>query len=238
MALVSRTVRSRGFRSCVLLLASLFFPLAGVAWLAGEAGPLGEIRERAGLSMVPVFMVVAGLAVGLALLPSHASSLAAGFLFGWGGGAVAALGVVGVAVGIHLTVSRWWAGDAWREAIDRTRWGRILASGLVDVRGWRAVGAVALARLAPQIPFAAGSVLAVGCRVRPVPLVVGTLLGMAPRVLLVVWLGAELAGWSPGEEVPGGFWWALGGAVAGLGGLGWWSGVILRRAGTETQNMG
>jgi hypothetical protein len=59
-------------------------------------------------------------------------------------------------------------------------------------------------------------------------LLVGTAVGMAPRVGLVVWVGAALSRWEPGAAPPGAVWLAVGGGVIGLGGLGIWAGLRIR----------
>ncbi|MEM6393649.1 MAG: hypothetical protein AAF797_12815, partial [Planctomycetota bacterium] len=102
------------------------------------------------------------------------------------------------------------------------------------LRVWRVVGAVGLCRLPPQVPFALGNVVGAAVGVRVTPFVVGTVLGMGPRVAAVVWLGSELGAFERGASD-----WrvVVGGAVlggVGLVGLGWWAWrVVKRRAGVE-----
>jgi uncharacterized membrane protein YdjX (TVP38/TMEM64 family) len=88
---------------------------------------------------------------------------------------------------------------------------------------------VALARLPPQVPFALGNVLAASLRLPLRPMLIGTAIGMAPRVGLVVWLGAELSAWDPAAAPPMSLFLSLAAAVLGLGGLGVWAGVAMRR---------
>jgi uncharacterized membrane protein YdjX (TVP38/TMEM64 family) len=99
---------------------------------------------------------------------------------------------------------------------------------MIDAPFGRAILAVALARLPPQMPFALTNFLAASSGVRLVPLMLGTAIGMAPRIGLVVWLGAELTGWKLGEPIPASLVWAFAGAVIGFGGLGIWSWRLLR----------
>lgn len=105
-----------------------------------------------------------------------------------------------------------------------------MAAALIDAPTGRAILVVALARLPPQMPFAMGNVLAASSGVRLIPLVIGTALGMAPRIGLVVWIGAELSTWKPGTPIPVSLGWAVASAVVGFGGLALWSWRLLRQS--------
>lgn len=226
------TTRGRGW-GVVLGLLGLAVVLPGLGVL-GLAEPLGEVaeglRQRAGWTL-PVFIVAAAVLTGLAVLPTHAVSLAAGFVYGIGGGLLGAMGGVlgGSLVGYAVTGRL--SSDRLRAWVDGRPRGRALAAALIDARGWRAVMAVALLRLPPQVPFALANVLGAMLAVRVWPFVLGTGLGMLPRVALVVWVGGELGSWDAGAAPPASLWLALGAAVVGLVGLGALSWRVLRRAG-------
>lgn len=221
--------RGRVWRVAGLSGLALAMPLLGL-W----GGFLGAVEwgielKEAGGWLLPVYLVLAGTLIGLALLPSHLTSLLAGFLFGFIGGLPAALGVVLIGSGLGYLLSRRYAGGDLRRLVDRSKWGRRLASALIDAPTLKAIFVVALVRLPPQVPFALGNVLAASSGVRLFPLVVGTMLGMAPRVGLVVWVGAELSRWELGAPIPSALLWAVAASVVGFGGLALWSWVLLRQ---------
>jgi len=214
-----------------LLLAAfaVLFPLVGVTGAVGYAQEAVEYVRGLGWWTLPLYVLVAGVAVGFALVPSHLTSLLAGAVYGFAAGGVVALGAVAVGASIGFVASRFLARDVVRGVIDRVSWGRLLASEMIDASEVRAVLATTLTRLPPQVPFALGNVIAASCRIRGRVFLAGTLLGMAPRVLLVVWVGASLSEWQPGAPVPGAVWLSLGAAVVGFGGLAAWSIFLLRR---------
>jgi len=200
-----------------VLLAARFLPGVVEGWRAfGFAGWIGLV-------------VMAGVFSCVALVPTHLTSLLAGFLYGVAGGLAAALMVVaiGTVVGFRLA-ARMTDGEV-REFIRRYRWGRVLSREFLERNPVRTGAAIGLARLAPQMPFALGNVLAASAKAPPLPLLVGTLLGMFPRVALVVWVGSELAFWIPGAPLPVGLIFALVAGVVGFGGLALWSWWLLRR---------
>ena len=218
---------------------------AGVALVAvalpglGAVGlyePLREVAEaaRAGaLTWLWAFVAIAAVGCGVAIVPTHGVSLAAGFLFGPVLGTVAAIAgaVAGSAIGWRIARSL--AGPKLRDAVRSTRAGRAIASAMIDARGGRSVLAVSLARLPPQMPFALGNVVAAALGVRLTALLAGTALGMLPRTAVVAWIGGQLAT----LDAEGGantltLVLGLTAAIVALVGLGVWSWRILRRIAT------
>jgi uncharacterized membrane protein YdjX (TVP38/TMEM64 family) len=116
----------------------------------------------------------------------------------------------------------------------RTAVGRTLGRAMIDARGRRAVIAVTLARLPPQVPFAMGNVLAASAGVRVAPFLAGTALGMLPRVSLVVAIGAGLSELEAGATGGGAAWLLTTvGGVVGLAVLGLWAMRILKASPTH-----
>jgi uncharacterized membrane protein YdjX (TVP38/TMEM64 family) len=208
----------------------------GALLLSGSWSAAIETLRAQGPGWIVPFVLLGGLVLGLALLPSHALSLLGGFLFGWAGYFWVCSAVL-LGTLLHWSITRRWSGEALRQALERSAWGQVLARRMLDASPWRLWLVVALARVAPQVPFALGSVLAASCRVPLVPLLAGTLLGMSPRILLVVWVGAQLAAWSPDAPLPGAAWVALVGGIVGLGGLALWSYLVLRRAAATSVSL-
>jgi len=188
---------------------------------------LQTIREHAWIGAL-VIVVAGAMACGLALLPTHGLSLVSGYLLGSMWGALAAILAVTLASGIGWWITRGLTGQRLRAVIGRSKAGRSLSQVMIDSQGFRAVLAVALVRLPPQVPFALGNVLASSAGVRLGALLLGTALGMLPRVAVVAWAGSQLTeinSWRDGG-------WALLGltsAMVALVVLGAWSWRVISR---------
>ncbi|MCP5024147.1 MAG: hypothetical protein GY930_20560 [bacterium] len=52
---------------------------------------------------------------------------------------------------------------------------------------------LALIRLSPALPFATTNLLMSTTGIRLLPFLIGSLIGMAPRVIAVVWIGSSLS---------------------------------------------
>ncbi|MGC1479832.1 MAG: VTT domain-containing protein [Chthoniobacterales bacterium] len=235
-----RSVNTRSpriLRIVILAALALALPLLGV--LLGFSGAADAVlgSPLASPWALPVFGILAGLLVGFALVPSHLTSLVAGFLYGVSLGFPVAVGVVLIGTLVGFRVSRALAGEDFRAVVDRSRWGAVLARKLIDSTGIRSALAVGLARLPPQVPFALGNVLAASCGVRQVPLLIGTVIGMAPRIVLAVWVGAELSEWEPGAPLPGALVFSVVAGIVGFGGLALWSWWLLRNPASSTTRL-
>lgn len=220
--------RVRVWRLASLSGLALALPLLGVWGGFLGATEWGTELKEAGWWLLPTYIFLGGTLIGLALMPSHLTSLLAGFLFGFTGGLPAALGAVLIGSSLGYLISRRFAAGDLRKLVDRSKWGRRLATALIDAPTLKAIFVVTLIRLPPQVPFALGNVLAASSGVRLIPLLTGTALGMAPRVGLVVWVGAELSRWELGAPIPSPLLWALAASVVGFGGLAIWSWFLLR----------
>ena len=138
------------------------------------------------------FAVGTVLLAGLSLTPTHASSLVAGMLFGavhgaWVAvGAIAAAGVFAYALLRPLTTTHALA------ALERWPRARVIHRALLERRA-RLTLLILLIRLSPVMPFAATNLLLAAGGVRPVEFVVGSVVGLAPRIVAVVVAGAGLS---------------------------------------------
>jgi len=232
--ILSKQDRRKMIKLGLLIVLAAALPLLGLGtlWSVGQDW-VEWIRDRK-FWLLPVFLITAGIGIGLALSPSHLTSLISGYLYGLVLGAVVALAVILLGAATGAVLSRRWSGDVLRGLINRSRWGRVLAEELIDATPAKAVTTVALARLPPQVPFAMGNFVAASCRIPLGPLLLGTGIGMLPRVFLVVWVGASLAEWAVDSPPPHSLAWAIGFALAGFLGLGFWAGAALRRRTRET----
>lgn len=161
-----------------------------IAW---QLGPITDWFEREPLLFTTSVMIAAGAALcGLALLPTHAVSLAAGWLLGPWLGPLVAWGTVTLATALGFVVGRLTAGPHLVDALmRRPKAGRVHAE-LATASPRRTATLIALLRLSPAAPFAATNVglAALGCDWRAFG--VGSVLGLAPRVAIVALFGAGL----------------------------------------------
>jgi uncharacterized membrane protein YdjX (TVP38/TMEM64 family) len=68
---------------------------------------------------------------------------------------------------------------------EHPRW-EVVRNALVGGNTMRSIGIIVLLRLSPLLPYETTNVLLAMCGVRPLPYLVGTLIGVAPRTALIV----------------------------------------------------
>lgn len=132
------------------------------------------------------------LLAGLALLPTYAQAIVGGFVFGRLLGAPAAIcGYMGASI-IGYVIARYASGDRIVHIIDeKPKWKKVYDALIRS--GWlRALAIVTLLRVPPNSPFAITNLVMAGTQVRPWIYVVGTLIGLAPRTVVAVHIGAGL----------------------------------------------
>lgn len=200
------------------------------AWLRGH--------EAAGIVLyASAFAVLAGMA----LLPTYASAILGGWAFGFGLGFPAALaGFCGGAI-IGYLIARGAARDRAVKLIEEHEKWRIVRDALIgdtsagrDGHGfWKMLGVVALVRLPPNSPFAITNLVMASVKVRFVPYLLGTLIGMAPRTGAAVYIAATLREMAADEVAKQRPWWWIGVGIVltliVLGVLGSVAGRALRR---------
>ncbi|MFN3166441.1 MAG: TVP38/TMEM64 family protein [Phycisphaeraceae bacterium] len=184
---LTKLVRPTG----VVFFAAVGQALGGVGALALAYAYADELRAG-GLGIALLLVTVGVLGCGLALLPTHVLSLLSGWALGLPAGlAVALLGAtlgspIGYAVGRRL------AGPGAMRLIERYPRGAAVCEAITRASPARAGLLVGLLRLSPVVPYGSTNVLAAVFAVPVRPFVIGTLIGLAPRVAVVVGLGAGL----------------------------------------------
>lgn len=166
-------------------------PLGGVA-LIGSMPWVGPWLAELGSVGLALFVVGFVVFAGFALLPTYAQAGLAGFAFGVPLGVPAALcGFTGAAA-VGYALARKVAGDRLSEAADSEPRLAALHQALLKGGFWRVLGMVTLLRLPPNSPFALTNVAFAGLKVPFPTFLLGTLLGMTPRTVALVVIGAGL----------------------------------------------
>jgi uncharacterized membrane protein YdjX (TVP38/TMEM64 family) len=197
-----------------LALIAASMPALGGFLLLGTmkwSGPWLRENFTAGL-----WIYILGFAVfaGFALLPTYAQAVLAGYAFGLYTGSAAALaGIVGAAV-IGYLVARRAAGDRVVALIEEQPKWRAVYDALVRCRPARALLIITLLRVPPNSPFAITNLVMASCRVRPLTYIAGTLVGIAPRTVAAVFIGATAS--ELDFSVSSHRWYFIGGIVLTL----------------------
>lgn len=175
-----------------LVLVAMAGPLVGAGvlaattstWLPWFAADLGSML---------VFLACGAFATACCLLPTHATSLAAGFLFGSGPGAMVAWLVILVAATMGFALWTPIVGERALGAIKDSPRGMAVHRALLGAGFLRAAWVIALLRLSPLLPFAATNLLLAAFSVRGTTFLVATVIGITPRAIGVALVGAGLS---------------------------------------------
>lgn len=167
-------------------------PLIGAFVLVGTSPLWLDEFLGQGMTRVPVFLVLTAFLAGYSLTPTHASSLLGGMAFGVGGGSILSLLGIGMAAALGFLTLRPLLRDKATEALSHHPRAEVVHRELDRGHGLRVIGLLALIRLSPVVPFAATNLLMSTTGIRLAPFLTGSLLGLAPRVIAVVWIGASL----------------------------------------------
>lgn len=194
--------------SGVVLLAALG-QLAGGVLVLGWAYARADWLAGGGAGVLLTLVVLGLLGCGLAILPTHVLSLLCGWAFGVPVGLAVALLTATLASPIGYAVLGRLAGAGLGSENDSgggglaDRYPRAAAvcEAVARASAMRAAVLVGLLRLSPVVPYGSTNVLAAVFGVPLRPFVAGTLVGLAPRVLAVVWIGAGLERLASGGSV-------------------------------------
>ena len=164
-------------------------------------------------------LVVVGLAfaltTGSALLPTYALSIACGVYLGMAEGSAAAM--IGVTLG--ALVGYFWGTILARKRvmaqIEHHPRAALIRRAIVDRGLAQETMAVGLIRIPPNSPFALTNLAMSATRVRLLPYVIGTAVGIAPRTIFAVWLGNQ-AGEIQKAKSTGGKWVAIVGVAVAI----------------------
>src|SRR5690606_4613733 len=127
---------------------------------------------------------------GLSLVPTHAAAGVAGFAFGRVLGPMTALAGISGAAALGFVVLRRAAGDRLTRVTAARPRVRAVHRALLAQSPGRTATLVLLLRLAPALPFAGTNLLVAAAGVPLRTFLVGSVLGLAPRVAGVAFAGA------------------------------------------------
>jgi len=190
-----------------LALAATGGPLLGVAVLAATAGRWLPIFET-DFASAALFLALGSFATAACLLPTHATSLVAGFVFGPLYGPLLAWLVILFAATAGYLGLRILVGERAVAALARAPRAAAVHAALFGAGARRSFTLVALLRLSPLLPFGVTNVLLAAVQMPLRVFVPATLAGITPRAVGVALLGAELHALDLSAG-PGAWWTAL-----------------------------
>ena len=209
--------------------ATAFLPPLGSLVLIGTMNHSAPWLQAQGLWGVLLF--VAGFTVfgGLALLPTYGPSVLGGWAFGIALGLVATLaGFVGAAA-LGFAIARGLSGDRLIRVLEEYPRGRALHRALLTGSFGRTLLVVALLRV-PHGPFAMTNLLLAATGTGWAPYLLGSVIGLAPRVTAAVIVGASLSTLDLRHLDRGGTAYvSIALSIAAVGTLGWLANRALKQ---------
>ncbi len=173
--------------------ATAFLPPIGSLILLGTMNQSAPWLQSHGLLGVTLFVAAFSVFGGLALLPTYAPSVLGGWAFGLAVGLAATLaGFLGAAA-IGFAIARRLSGGRLLQVLDEYPRGQALHRALLAGSWRRTLLVVTLLRVPPNGPFAMTNLLLAATGVSWGPYLIGSLLGLTPRVAAAVIVGASLS---------------------------------------------
>jgi uncharacterized membrane protein YdjX (TVP38/TMEM64 family) len=174
-----------------LAVAATFLPLLGTVTLLTSLTRLAPWLESHQTTGLAIYIAGFALLSGIAILPTHASAILGGWAFKFAEGFPAAMaGFLGGAL-IGYSIARRASGDRAVKLIEENPKWRAVYDALLGSGFWKTMLIVALLRLPPNSPFALTNLVLAATRVPLFAFIVGTLIGMMPRISLVVYLASH-----------------------------------------------
>jgi uncharacterized membrane protein YdjX (TVP38/TMEM64 family) len=177
-----------------MALAASTLPPLGSIVLFWNITPVSQwLRSHAGSG--PVIYALAFVVLGaLALMPTYAFALLGGWAFGFGVGYAAAMVGFVLASMLAYWIGAIGSGDrVVRLLEENVRWKAVYDALLRGGFGYT-LFIITLLRLPPNSPFAVTNLVLSSAKANIGAYALGTLLGMAPRTALAVYLGSHLSG--------------------------------------------
>jgi len=184
-------LRRLGPAGPLAVMASVVPPLGSVLLLYYIQPVSQWLRGHAGIG--PIIFAAAFVPLGgLNLLPTYVYSLLGGWAFGFWPGLLAAMSGIVLAALLAYAVGRKAAGERGGALLNENPKWRAVYEALLKGGFWKTLWIVTLLRFPPNSPFAISNLVLSTAKTRFVPYLLATLLGMAPRTAIVVWVGAHV----------------------------------------------
>jgi uncharacterized membrane protein YdjX (TVP38/TMEM64 family) len=226
------SVRAVGPGPTILAVLAAVVPAVGGFALLAATRSAGEYLKTHHDPGIYLYALGFALTAGLALLPTWVQALVGGYAFGLPLGLAAALFGFGAGAMIGYEIARFASGDRVVKAVDaKPKWRAVheaFASGRVGGGFFRTLGIVILLRLPPNSPFAMMNLVMAGVQVPRVPYLLGTIIGMAPRTAMWIWIGSTLP--VLGDKRPAQPMWMWAGSLVLLFAVIWMLNVLANRA--------
>lgn len=176
----------------VLGVVWLFLPLLGTGFLYTYLNSVGSWLRGHEESGIALYIFGFTLLAGLGVIPTYASAILGGWAFGFAEGFPAALcGFLGASM-VGYAVARAASQERVTHLIkEKPRW-EAVREALVGGTWAKTLLIITLLRLPPNSPFAITNLILTSVRVPFTAYVLGTLIGMAPRTGLVLYIASTL----------------------------------------------
>lgn len=144
---------------------------------------------------------------GLGILPTYASAILGGWAFGFAVGFPAALvGFLGGSL-LGFFIARGASGDRVKALIAEKPTWRAVHDALVGGSYLKTLGIITLVRLPPNSPFALTNLVLASVKVPISAYIVGTMVGMAPRTAVVLYIATLFRDMSAKDAAKQTPWW-------------------------------
>lgn len=191
-------------------IASVTLPFIGFFALVYYRTEIAEWMESYGTAAIAIYIAVFATSSGLALAPTHLQAVLGGWLFGFATGSWAAMaGILGGAL-IGYVIARIAAGSKAVSVVAEHPKSKAVYDALLNSGTMRRLGIVTLVRAVPS-GFAMTNVALAAARIPVFQYLLCTAVGIAPRTIAAVWVGAQLT--SLTDKDPAQKWLKIGGIV-------------------------
>ena len=188
---LKQTIKNLGRLGPILAFA-VIAPGVGVFILAASSSYWFEPFKNLQTGLLPTFILLTILLVGLSLLPTHAASLISGILFGAVYGPVYAVTSIVLASILAFIIVKILLKQKSIELFSMKPKAEAVYKELLNHNGWRSFYIIVLIRLSPIMPFAGTNVLLAAGKVKLREYILGSAVGLAPRIIIVAMAGAGL----------------------------------------------
>lgn len=184
-------IRQLGPVGPVALISATLPAVAGPTLVSQYTRLSPWFREN-GLPAMLVYVAAYTLLAGFPVLPTFSMTALGGWAYGfWTGTALALGGYLGAVIVSYLWLARIARNRVVHILHEHPRW-QAIRDGLVGGSRAKTVLIVALLRIPPNMPFAVVNIILVSAKVRLRDYCLGSMLGVVPRTVALVYVAASL----------------------------------------------